>query len=245
MPHDLCRVLPRLVQRDDRRDLDRLERAVVEVRLQAGERRESRRVPEREADPPPRHRERLRERVDLDRDIRGAGHLQHRRRPVAVERDVRVGEVVHEQRLVLPCQAHEPLEQREVDHARRRVVRERDDDRPRRRRRARARGGEAVVQLVVVAVELDRDDGRPGQHGRLEVDRVARRRHDRDVAGLDEHPHQVREALLRADRRHRLRLGIELDAEAVGVEVADRARAASGCLGSPSSGGCVASPPPP
>ena len=32
----------------------------------------------------------------------------------------------------------------------------------------------------------------------------------------------MREALLGADRRHRLRLGIELDAEAVGVQVADR-----------------------
>ena len=39
--------------------------------------------------------------------------------------------------------------------------------------------------------------------------------------------------------RARLRLGIELDAELAPVEVGDRQSAASGCRGSPSSGGCA------
>ena len=51
------------------------------------------------------------------------------------------------------------------------------------------------------------------------MDRVARRRHDGDVARLEQHPHQVREPLLRADRRDDLRLGIDLDAEATLVQL--------------------------
>ena len=53
----------------------------------------------------------------------------------------------------------------------------------------------------------------------MDVDRVARRRDERRVAGLDERPHEVDEALLGAHRRDHLGLGIQLDSEAAPVEV--------------------------
>ena len=101
----LGRIVARLVQRDDRGDLDRLEGAVVEIGLEPRERRERRRIAEREADAPAGHRERLRQRVGLDRDVGGAGNLEDRGRQVAVERDVGVGEVVHDERLVARARA--------------------------------------------------------------------------------------------------------------------------------------------
>ena len=223
---DLARlggIVALLVQRDDRGDLDRLEGSVVEVGLQPRERRQRGRVAEREADAPAGHRERLRQRVRLDRDVVGAGNLEDRGRLVAVERDVGVGEVVHDERLVLARQRHEPLHEAEVDHPRRRVVGERDDQRTRARTRVRERIGQPVVEILVAPAELDLDHARARQDGREEMDRIRRRGHDRRVARLHEHPHQMREPFLGADRGDRLRLGIELDAEPVPVQVADRA----------------------
>ena len=129
---------------------------------------------------------------------------------------------MHDERLVLARQRHEPFHEAEVDHARRRVVGERDDEHTRARTRVRERIGEPVVEIVVAPAELDLDHARTGEDGREEVDRIRRRGHDRRVAGLHEHPHQMREPFLGADRGDRLRLGIELDAEPVPVEVADR-----------------------
>ena len=95
---------------------------------------------------------------------------------------------------------------------------------------ARGRGRECVerfdqpvVEILVAPAELDLDHARACQDGREEVDRIRRRGHDRRVAGLYEHPHQMGEPLLGADRGDSLRLGIELDAEAIPVQVADRA----------------------
>src|SRR5581483_10104248 len=66
---DLVRVVGGLAQRDDRRDLDRLEGAVVEVRLELGEGGDDVAAAEQEADAPAGHRERLGEAVQLDRDL--------------------------------------------------------------------------------------------------------------------------------------------------------------------------------
>ena len=87
----------------------------------------------------------------------------------------------------------------------------------------RERFDQPVVEILVVPAELDLDHARTRQDGREEMDRIRRRGHDRRVAGLDEHPHQMGEPLLGADRGDCLRLGIELDAEAIPVQVADRA----------------------
>ncbi len=65
-------------------------------------------------------------------------------------------------------------------------------------------------------------DGGAGEARRDQVDRVARARHDGAVAGLEQHPHQVREALLGADRADDVQVGVELHAEDLQVTLADR-----------------------
>ena len=62
-----------------------------------------------------------------------------------------------------------------------------------------------------------------GEQRAPDVDRVRRRGHQGGVAGPDQHPHEVREALLGADGRHHLGLGVELDRELAPVEVGDGA----------------------
>jgi hypothetical protein len=52
----LGRIVAALVERDDRGDLDRLERAVVEVRLEAGERSDDLAVADHEGGAPAGHR---------------------------------------------------------------------------------------------------------------------------------------------------------------------------------------------
>src|SRR5215470_3140646 len=78
------------LQRDDRRDLDGLERPVVEVRLDAGEGVHHLGVAAHEAHPPARHVVGLRQREDLHPHVLGARHLQERRCLVAVVGEVRV-----------------------------------------------------------------------------------------------------------------------------------------------------------
>ena len=68
-----------------------------------------------------------------------------------------------------------------------------------------------------------RDDRPP------DVDRIRRARHHRRIARAEQHPHQVREPLLGADRGARLRLGVEGDTELA----AYRSVTAPRSLGSP------------
>ena len=160
------------------------------------------------------------EAVQLDGAVERAVGGEHRRRLVAVEGDVGVREVVHEHELPLARQVDQPLHQLGRRDGGRRVVRERDDH--------DARGGLRRVDRLldpreqVVLVQARVDDGGAGEPRRDQVDRVARARHDRAVAGLEQHPHQVRQALLRADRRDDVHVGIELDAELRPVALADR-----------------------
>ena len=124
---DLARIVDRLAQRDGRRDLDRLERAVVEVRLQLRQRGDDLGAADDEADAPTGHRERLRHAVELDRALGGAVGREHGRRHVTVEGDVGVREVVHEHEVVLVREVDEPLHVGGRCDDGRRVVRERDD----------------------------------------------------------------------------------------------------------------------
>ena len=133
-----------------------------------------------------------------------------------VECDVRVGEVVDDEELVLLRQRDRALEEVDLDARRRRIVRvgEHDDTGT-----TRPYG---LLDRLDPALDRGAHDLGPREERRGAVDRVARRRHDGGVARLDEHPHQVGEAVLGADRRDGLRLGVELDAETTPVEVADR-----------------------
>ena len=203
-PRTLHRGLRRLVHRRDRGDLDRLERPVVEPALQPGERRADLGVADEEPDAPPGHRERLRERVQLDRDVARARHLQDRRRLVPVEREVGVGEVVHDEHLALARERDDPLHEVELDGRRGRVVRE---ERSSTRGRGDARPY-ASARFAKRSARRHRDleHARTREHGRVDVDGVARRGHEGGVAGLDEHPHEVHETLLRAHGRDDLGL---------------------------------------
>ena len=172
-----------------------------------------------EADAPAGHRERLGQAVQLDAAVERAGDLEQRRRAVAVEGDVRVGEVVHEQHVVLEREVDEALQILAGRGRRGRVVRERQDRDARARQRALVRVEDGVGER---RGELRLDGRRTGEHGREEMDRVAGRRDDRRVARLDQHPHQVRERLLGADRRDDLGVGVERDVEAPLVELGER-----------------------
>src|SRR6266571_5268075 len=106
------------LQRDDPGDLDGLEDAVVEIRLDPRERVDHPRISAAEGEAPAGHVVRLRQREELDADVLRAGHLEERGRPVAVEGEVRVGEVVDDHEPVLLRERHDLLEERAV-HAHR------------------------------------------------------------------------------------------------------------------------------
>ena len=175
----------------------------------------------------------------LDRDLARALALEDRRRPVAVVREVRVREVVHEHDLALAREVDEALQLVEARARRRRVVRERaeQDARPRLRREPRLLDAGREVDARPDRHARDR---RAGEARREEMDRIARARHERDVARAEQHPEQVHETLLRAERHRRLRLRIELDARTGRDRGRRSPRAASAARGSTSSGGCAA-----
>ncbi len=120
---DLRYVVITFIEGDDRSDLDGLERAVVEIRLELAERRHHLGVPDDEADPPSRHRVTLGERVQLDADVHGTRHLEEARRLVSVEGDIGVREVVDQHDLVFLGERDEALEEPDIDDRRGRVVR--------------------------------------------------------------------------------------------------------------------------
>ena len=220
---DLGRVGPRLLEHDRRRDLDGLERAVVQIALELRERVDHVWAPHEERDPPASHRERLRHRVQLDRDLLGADALQDRRRLPPVERHVGVREVVHQHHVALARPVHEALQVGELDGRRRRVVRERehDDARPWPPELPRLHHPVDVPRAVGPAADRDLSGVRTRQVRPPDVDRVARCRDDRRVPGLEQHPHEVAEPLLGPDRREHLEVRVKLDAERAQIVIGD------------------------
>src|SRR5215470_12420083 len=81
------------VERGSGRHLDRREGTIVEVGFHPRQRRDDALVADRETDAPPGHRKSLRHRRELDGAIHRARDLQHRRRRIVVEIDLRIGEV--------------------------------------------------------------------------------------------------------------------------------------------------------
>ena len=78
-----------------------------------------------------------------------------------------------------------------------------------------------VLEEVLAGADRDLPDVGAGEQRAPDVDRVRRRRHQGGVARLEQHPHEVREALLGPDGRDDLGLGVEGHAEAAHVEVGD------------------------
>ena len=212
----LAWIVGRLAECDDRCDLDRLERAVVEVRLQLRQRLHGVCLSDREADAPARHRERLRQAVQLDRALHRASRREDRRGAVTVEGDVGVRKVVDDQKLAFEREVDEPLHVLRRRNRGRRVVRERGND------DAWPTALERLCERIDTTVRRRSDDRGAGELRRHAMDGVGRRRHQHLVARSDHCPEQMREALLRPDRRHDLLVGIELDAEHGLVPLRDR-----------------------
>src|SRR4029077_9541736 len=106
----------------------RLKGAVVEPALQPGERLAGGSVADDEADAPAGRREGRGRRVEPHRDVLGARDLEDGGRLVAVEAEIRVGEVVDDEDLVPSREGDDALHELELDRSRRRVVREGEDD---------------------------------------------------------------------------------------------------------------------
>ncbi len=127
---------------------------------------------------------------------------------------------MHQDDVVGPGEVDHALHEGHVDARGGGVVRERQHDDPR-------LGPRVAVGLLhaleEVGVGADGDLAHVGarQVGPPDVDGVRRRRHQAGVAGLQQHPHEVGEALLGPDGADDLAVGVEGDAEAPLVERGD------------------------
>ena len=179
------------------------------------------RVAAHEAQPPARHVVRLRGREDLDADVLGARHLQERGRPVAVEREVGVREVVHDHQPVLARELHHLDEEVALDAHGGRVVREREDE------QLGLRPGELRRLLqppeeVSIGGQRNRSQVAVRDDDRVRVDRIGRVRDEGAVAGLQHRQRQVRHAFLGADGGDDLGVRVQLDVVAVAVPLRHR-----------------------
>ena len=156
----------------------------------------------------------------------------------SVVHQVGVGEIGdHPQRSRACASAHDLLVERQVDDGAGRVVREVDDQALGLARRARER----LLDLgVSVAARAGRDRHRlaAGDDDAEAVDRIAGIGRQHAVARADDREQQVRQALLRAERDHRLAVGIEALAVAARVPVADRLAALRAARATACSAGC-------
>src|ERR1700691_1163723 len=218
---DLGNAFLRSVERGDCCNLHRREHPVVEVRLQPPARRYHLAIADREADAPSRHVVALREREELDADIFRAGHLHHRRRLVAVEAQVRVREILRDHDVVFARELDHPIHEMQIDRCGGRVVREIHDEelgpRP-----ASIDRRHQLVEKFFAAPNRHALHLRARNDASVLMDRIGRGRREHHVALVENRKRQMRDALLRADRDDRFRIGIELDAVAALVPIANR-----------------------
>ena len=157
----LADAILRSVERGGGGDLDRREGAVVEIGFHPRQRRDDALVADREAHAPARHREGLRHRGELDRDVDRARHLQHRGRRIAVEIDLRIGEVGQDEDAVLLREQDEVAIEIEVGHIGGRVGRIADHHRDRLRDRVRASRARAPRRTAASAPTAPSGSRRP------------------------------------------------------------------------------------
>ena len=200
-----------MLQRRDRRELRRLEDAVVVIALDRAERFDHLAMAGAEADAPAGHVVAFAHRREFDADFLGAGRGEKTRRLIAVEADVGVREVGdHEEA--------EPLGERDefdvevlIDRGARRIVRKVDDDELRLRMHHLAGAGE-VLQVRLGIGDVEFQDARRRQRRCMNVDRKRRSGGDADVARSQERKTEVRETFLGSDRGDDFAVGIERDA---------------------------------
>ena len=110
-----------------------------------------------------------------------------------------------------------------LDALRGRIRREVDDQHLRLGTTARGSSRSSSAKKSTSGVMRHLADVGAGDDRAVDVDRIARVGHQHRVAAVERREHQVRDALLRADRDDRLGVRIELDAVAALVPLADRA----------------------
>ncbi len=129
---------------------------------------------------------------------------------------------MHDVDAVLARELNDLLEERQLDTLRGRIGREIDDEHPR-------LGEGELDRLLELGEEIDIGRQRhvtnigAGDHRPVDVDRIARVRHQHRVAATERGERQMRNPFLGADGDDRLGFGIELDAPAALVPLADRA----------------------
>ena len=194
------------------------------------ERRDELRVAHHETHAPAGHVVALGQGEELHRDVLGSRHLHDGRRLPAVEDDVGIGEVVHDEDVVLAGQRDDALEEVQLHALRRGVARKADDDHLR-LRVAAADGALEFAEEVHPRAHRHRPDVGACDHGPVDVDGVARVRHQHGVAPVERGQHQVRQAFLRADGDDGLRLGVDVDGVAIAVPVRDGTAQSGDALG--------------
>ena len=127
---------------------------------------------------------------------------------------------MHHDHPALSAEVDDPLHEGEIDRGTGRVVREGDHEHARLRPTDLVGGVERleealleVLAILGVAQPPDRHlaEVGAGEERPVHVDRVRRGRDDRGIAALEQHPHEVGEALLGSDGVGDLELGVELD----------------------------------
>ena len=218
----------RPVQRRRRRDLDRRERAVIEIGFDPRQRRDQPRIADREADPPAGHRIGLAQRGELDRDVARPRHFEDRGRRLAVEIDLGIGQVRQHDDVVMPAEIDDLAVEIEIDGLRRRIGREIEHDRERRRDGVLRR----LFQLgeeIVPRADRHVAHRRAGHDEAEGVDRIARVRHQDRIARRGDRLRQIGQPLLRPERDDDLALRVEFDVEAARVIARRRRGAARRC----------------
>jgi len=197
-------------------DLDRREGTVIEVGLDAGQRRNQPLVADGKAHAPAGHGKGLRHRGELDRDIDRAGHFQYGRRRGVFEVDFRIGEVRKHDQLMLLGKGDDVLVEIEAGDPGCGVGRIIDDQRDRLRDRMAHRPLERREEGFV-RLDRDRADDAAGHQEAEGMDRIGRVGAEHHVARRCDRLGHVGKALLRAERRNDLGVGVELDVEAAGI----------------------------
>ncbi len=206
---DLLHALLGPLQGRDGRHLDGGEHAVVEVGLDARQRRHQGPVAVHEAHAPAGHVVALGQGEELHGNLLGTGHLQYGGRLVAIEDDVGISEIVDYPDVVLPGDLHHLLEELQF-HALGGGVPGKVEH-----QHLGPRPG-VLDRLLQLAEEVDAlhqrhvahvgtgDDEAPGMDG------IGGIGHQHRVTGTQAGERQVRESLLRADGNDGLGLGIEV-----------------------------------
>ena len=208
---NLARIRLALAQRDNRRDLNRLKHAVIQVALNPRQRRDHLRVAQAVTHPPARHVVALRHGKDLDRDLLGAIHLQNAGRTVTVETKVGIREIVDDHGAVRSRQPHHFAHEIQVHAHRGRIVREANQQHlglPRRRaieafERVQERRRVRHRQLLRA----------PFRHNHaVLMDRVRRVRRNHHIARTHGGEQQVGQRILGADGDDGVALRVQLHA---------------------------------